>query len=117
MYDEHCDCINQRKIRERNHQTVGKSGYGIESVKNKGRQLVFQDSQKDVQYFLVKANDCITYVQHGVADIGVVGKDTLLEGDKDYYEMLDLGIAMLHFEIGADAGSWTWGNPAVFQKK
>ncbi|MEG0329227.1 MAG: ATP phosphoribosyltransferase [Longicatena sp.] len=76
-----------------------KSNYGIECLKDKGRQLVFQDSKKDIKYFLVKANDCITYVQHGVADIGVVGKDTLLEGDKDYYEMLDLGIGKCKFIV------------------
>ena len=74
-------------------------GYGIESLKDKGRALVFQDSKKDIRYFLVKSNDCITYVQHGVADIGVVGKDTLLEGGKDYYEMLDLGIGKCKFIV------------------
>ena len=57
-----------------------------------------------MQYFLVKANDCITYVQHGVADIGVVGKDTLLEGDKDYYEMLDLGIGKCKFIVAGLQG-------------
>ncbi|MEG0274460.1 MAG: ATP phosphoribosyltransferase [Longicatena sp.] len=76
-----------------------KNEYGIACLKDKGRQLVFQDSKKDIRYFLVKANDCITYVQHGVADIGVVGKDTLLEGDSDYYEMLDLGIGKCKFIV------------------
>lgn len=74
-------------------------GYGIEPLRDKGRQLVFQDTKKDIRYFLVKANDCITYVQHGVADIGVVGKDTLMEGDKDYYEMLDLGVGKCSFIV------------------
>ena len=74
-------------------------GYGIECLKDKGRALVFQDTKKDIRYFLVKSNDCITYVQHGVADIGVVGKDTLLEGGKDYYEMLDLGIGKCKFIV------------------
>ena len=46
-------------------------GYGIEALKDKGRALVFKDSIEDIQYFLVKSNDCITYVNHGVADIGV----------------------------------------------
>lgn len=80
------------KILERN-------AYGIESLQNKGRQLVFHDSKKDVRYFLVKANDCITYVEHGVADIGIVGKDTLLEADGDVYEMLDLGIGKCKFIV------------------
>ena len=50
-----------------------KEGYGVEALKEKGRTLVFEDTQKDIRYFLVKPNDCITYVQHGVADIGIVG--------------------------------------------
>ena len=42
-------------------------GYGVEALKDKGRALVFKDSVHDIQYFLVKSNDCITYVNHGVA--------------------------------------------------
>ncbi|MBP3852972.1 MAG: ATP phosphoribosyltransferase [Erysipelotrichaceae bacterium] len=76
-------------------------GYGIEALKDKGRALVFSDSKKDIRYFLVKSNDCITYVEHGVADIGVVGKDTLLEGGKDYYEMLDLNIGVCRFIVAS----------------
>ena len=58
--------LTKGRLEKETIKLLEKSGYGIESVKNKGRQLVFQDSQKDVQYFLVKANDCITYVQHGI---------------------------------------------------
>lgn len=76
-------------------------GYGIENLKDKGRALVFPDTKKDINYFLVKSNDCITYVQHGVADIGVVGKDTLLEGDGNYYEMLDLEIGKCKFIVAS----------------
>lgn len=76
-------------------------GYGTEALKNKGRALVFKDTKKDLEYFLVKANDCITYVEHGVADVGVVGKDTLLEGGKDYYEQLDLEIGKCRFIVAS----------------
>lgn len=76
-------------------------GYGTEALKNKGRALVFKDTKKDLEYFLVKANDCITYVEHGVADVGVVGKDTLLEGGKDYYELLDLEIGKCRFIVAS----------------
>ena len=48
-------------------------GYGVEALKDKGRALVFKDSVHDIHYFLVKSNDCITFFNHGVADIGVVG--------------------------------------------
>lgn len=73
--------------------------YGIEPLKDKGRQLVFQDQKKSIRYFLVKANDCITYVRHGVADLGVVGKDTLLENANETYELLDLKLGKCKFIV------------------
>lgn len=76
-------------------------GYGIEALKDKGRTLVFKDSIEDIQYFLVKSNDCITYVNHGVADIGVVGKDTILENENDTYELLDLKIGKCKFIVAS----------------
>lgn len=74
-------------------------GYGIEELKNKGRQLVFPDTKKEQRYFLVKAADCVTYVVHGVADVGFVGKDTLMEADGRYYELMDLGIGKCGFIV------------------
>lgn len=82
--------LTKGRLEVRTVSLLEKCGYGTEALKDKGRALVFADTKKDVRYFLVKANDCITYVEHGVADIGVVGKDTLMEGGSDYYEMLDL---------------------------
>lgn len=76
-------------------------GYGIEALKDKERALVFKDSIEDIQYFLVKSNDCITYVNHGVADIGVVGKDTILENENDTYELLDLKIGKCKFIVAS----------------
>ena len=76
-------------------------GYGVEALKDKGRALVFKDSVHDIQYFLVKSNDCITYVNHGVADIGVVGKDTILENENDNYELLDLKIGKCKFIVAS----------------
>ncbi|MEG0314221.1 MAG: ATP phosphoribosyltransferase [Erysipelotrichaceae bacterium] len=73
------------------------AGYGTEELKDKGRKLVFHDTKEDIKYFLVKAADSITYVEHGVADIGVVGSDTLAEVDDDYYEVLDLEIGKCSF--------------------
>lgn len=85
-------------------QTVAlleKSGYGIEPLLNKGRQLVLADTKKDINYFLVKAWDCVTYVEHGVADVGVVGKDTLLESGNEYYEVMDLGLGKCGFIVAS----------------
>lgn len=77
------------------------TGYGVENVRNKGRALVLPDTRKDISYVLVKSNDCITYVEHGVADLGVVGKDTLMEGSSDYYEMLDLKVGRCCFIVAS----------------
>lgn len=76
-------------------------GYGIEPLKEKGRQLVFHDTKKEIAYFLVKAADCVTYVEHGVADVGFVGKDTLLESTNRYYEIMDLGIGKCGFIVAS----------------
>lgn len=76
-------------------------GYGIEQLQNKGRQLVFKDRIKDNEYFLVKAADCVTYVEHGVADVGIVGKDTLLESSGRFYEVLDLNIGKCGFIVAS----------------
>lgn len=82
-------------------EMLEKSGYGIERLKNKGRALIFQDTKKDVQYFLAKPNDVITYVEHGVADIGIVGKDTLLESGMQPYELLDLEVGKCKFILAS----------------
>ncbi|MDF9825637.1 ATP phosphoribosyltransferase [Breznakia sp. PF5-3] len=76
-------------------------GYGVEPLKNKGRQLVFHDTKKDIDYFLVKSADCVTYVEHGVADVGFVGKDTLMESTNRYYEIMDLGIGKCGFIVAS----------------
>lgn len=81
------------------------TGYGVENVRNKGRALVLPDTRKDISYVLVKSNDCITYVEHGVADLGVVGKDTLMEGSSDYYEMLDLKVGRCCFIVASLPGA------------
>ena len=91
--------LTKGRLETKTVEMLEKCGYGVDKVKNKGRALVLPDTKKDIKYFLVKANDCITYVEHGVADIGVVGKDTLMEGGKDYYELLDLNIGKCSFIV------------------
>ena len=57
----------------------------------KSRRLIFSSDDSDMEFFLAKASDVPTYVDYGAADIGVAGKDTLLEGRRNLYEVLDLG--------------------------
>lgn len=63
------------------------------------RKLVFEDPDKRVRFFLAKAGDVPTYVEYGAADIGVVGKDVLLEEKKDLYEVLDLGFGKCRMAV------------------
>ena len=91
--------LTKGRLEKHTTKLFEKCGYGIEPLKDKGRALVFQDTKKFIRYFLVKSNDCITYVVHGVADIGIVGKDTLMENNQDYYEMLDLQYGKCKFIV------------------
>lgn len=97
--------LTKGRLEEKTVAMLEKSGYGVERLKNKGRALIFPDTKKDIQYFLAKPNDVITYVEHGVADIGIVGKDTLMEGGKDYYELLDMNTGVCQFILAGLLGN------------
>jgi len=77
------------------------SGIDCQELINKGRKLIFHDSVNNIDFVLVKAIDVLTYVDHGVVDIGIVGKDVLLEQNKNYYEVLDLKMGKCKFAIAA----------------
>lgn len=93
--------LTKGRLEKETVKLLDKAAYGTEELKDKGRKLVFNDTKEDIKYFLVKAADSITYVEHGVADIGVVGKDTLMEADNNYYEVLDLGIGKCKFILAS----------------
>ena len=65
-------------------------GIDCSEPRDPGRQLVLWDKKNNIRFILVKPSDVPTYVDHGVADFGVVGKDTLLEAGRPLYEVLDL---------------------------
>lgn len=68
-------------------------GITCEEMKDKSsRKLIFTNEELKIRFFLAKANDVPTYVEYGAADIGIVGKDTILEEGRNLYEVLDLGI-------------------------
>lgn len=72
-------------------------------LEDKGRKLIFncENEEYNIEFFLVKAKDVETYVEYGAADIGVVGKDTLMETNKEFYEVLDLNIGKCKFALAA----------------
>ena len=74
-------------------------GYNCDEVRNKGRRLILPVGDNDFEVVLAKAADVITYVEHGVCDLGVVGKDTILEHGSSFYELLDLGFGKCRFAL------------------
>lgn len=93
--------LTKGRLEKKTVAMLERMGYGTENLKDKGRALVFEDTRKDIRYFLVKSNDVITYVNHGVADIGVVGKDTLMERGNQNYELLDLEFGKCKFCVAS----------------
>ena len=68
------------------------AGYECPSIEEENRKLIFENEEKGVRYFWVKPSDVAIYVERGAADIGVAGKDILLEYKPDVYELADLGV-------------------------
>jgi len=93
--------LTKGRLEEETIKILDKANFDPSELKNKGRKLVFKDKTQDIKYFLVKAADSITYVEHGVADLGVVGKDTILESDNNSYEVLDLGFGKCGFIVAS----------------
>ena len=71
-------------------------GYGCPENYNETRKLVVENPDAGIRYFLVKPSDVAIYVEHGAADIGIVGKDILEESGADVYELLDTGLGKCH---------------------
>ena len=71
--------LTKGRLEKETVKILDKANFDPSELKDKGRKLVFSDGKEDIKYFLVKAADSITYVEHGVADLGVVGKDTILD--------------------------------------
>lgn len=76
-----------------------KAGITFTDFHEKSRKLVFYSTDKSMKLIFVKAVDVPTYVDNGAADIGIVGRDNILEAQADVYEMLDLGIGKCRFVV------------------
>lgn len=80
-----------------------KAGFECPSIKENNRKLIFENIERGVRYFWVKPSDVAIYVERGAADIGVCGKDILLEYEPDIYELLDLDIGKCRMAVAAKA--------------
>ncbi len=81
-------------------------GVTCEELKDKSsRKLIFVNEELKLKFFLAKANDVPTYVEYGAADIGVVGKDTILEEGRKMYEVVDLGLGKCRMCVAGPASA------------
>ena len=78
-----------------------KAGFECPSIKENSRKLIFENPDRGVRYFWVKPSDVAIYVERGAADIGVCGKDILLEYEPDIYELLNLDIGKCSMAVAA----------------
>lgn len=81
-----------------------KIGFDVSKVRDKGRKLILPIPDANIEIVLAKAADVITYIEHGVCDIGVVGKDTIMENGHSFYEVLDLGFGKCRFALAGPKG-------------
>lgn len=96
--------------------TVGlleKLGFDCTAVREKGRKLILPVPDAKLEVVLAKANDVITYVEHGVCDMGVVGKDTIMEMDGRFYELVDLGFGRCKFALATKKGYDFYGGYGI----
>ena len=89
------------RLGEKVYDIFEKAGFECPSIKENNRKLIFENSEKQVRYFWVKPSDVAIYVERGAADIGVAGKDILLEYRPDVYEMLDLNLGKCRMAVAA----------------
>ncbi|MBR2499209.1 MAG: ATP phosphoribosyltransferase [Clostridia bacterium] len=91
------------RLGEKVYDMFEKAGFPCPSIKENNRKLIFENQEVGVRYFWVKPSDVAIYVERGAADIGVAGKDILVEYRPDVYELLDLKMGKCDMAVAAKA--------------
>ena len=86
------------------YEILKKSGYEMNDAESDSRKLIFEDEKNCVRFFWAKPSDVHVYVERGAADVGIIGKDILLEYEPDIYELLDLKIGKCKMCVAAKDG-------------
>ena len=92
------------RLGEKVYQLFAEAGFECPSILENSRKLIFENEAAGVRYFWVKPSDVAIYVARGAADIGVAGKDILLEYRPEVYELMDLGIGKCRMAVAAPEG-------------
>ncbi|MBQ2890511.1 MAG: ATP phosphoribosyltransferase [Clostridia bacterium] len=91
------------RLGEKVYDMFEKAGFPCPSIKENNRKLIFENEELSLRYFWVKPSDVAIYVERGAADIGVAGKDILLEYEPDIYELLDLNLGKCRMAVAGKA--------------
>ena len=86
------------------YELMERNGYACPDIRQPNRRLTFENPSAGVRYFWVKPSDVPIYVERGAADVGIAGKDILLEYSPEVYELLDLGIGKCRMCVAGPAG-------------
>ena len=89
------------RLGEKVYSLFEKAGYDCKEILEDNRKLIFENTEKKIRFFLVKPSDVTIYVERGTADIGVAGKDTILENKAAVYELLDLKTGICRMAVAA----------------
>ena len=92
------------RLGEKVYAMFEKAGFDCPAIHENNRKLIFENPACDVRYFWVKPSDVAIYVERGAADVGVAGKDILLEYQPEVYELLDLNIGKCRMAVAARKG-------------
>ena len=87
------------RLGEKVYNLLKKAGYACPAIEDPGRKLIFENPETKVRYFWVKPSDVAIYVERGAADLGIAGKDILLEYRPEVYELLDLGLGKCRMAV------------------
>ncbi|MBD5130510.1 MAG: ATP phosphoribosyltransferase [Ruminococcaceae bacterium] len=97
--------LTKGRIENKAVDLLEKIGYDVSELRNKGRKLILSVPNENIEVVLAKAADVITYVEHGVCDLGIVGKDTIMEHGGRFYEIADLGFGKCKFALAVKKGT------------
>ncbi len=97
------------RLGEKVYAMFENAGFECPSIRENNRKLIFENAEKGIRYFWVKPSDVAIYVERGAADIGVAGKDILLEYEPNVYELLDLNLGKCHMAVAALADFYDEG--------
>ena len=95
--------LSKGRLADQTLDLMEKAGYDVTAAREKSRKLILEDQEAGLRFILAKPSDGPTYVEYGAADIGVVGKDTLLEEGRQLYEVLDLGLGKCRMCVAGPA--------------